>query len=202
MNYIFDFDGTICDSFAVVLATANKYLTQNNKKPITAKDIRTKGIEKLIKEYKLSKLQTLIFVYKGRKEFKKFKSGLKIFPGLSSILEEISTTNTLVILSSNSKENIYEILKKNKILHLFKFIETNPFLFNKGKKLKEIIKKEKLNPKEVIYFGDEIRDIRAGKVANVKTAAVTWGYEGEKLLKSTNPDFLISSPRELLQVGK
>lgn len=202
MTIIFDFDGTLCDSFEVVLATANKYLTKGGKKPISSNDIRTKGIEKLIKEYKLNKLQILIFVYKGRHEFKNFESKLQIFPELIPILKKLSTTNNLAILSSNSKSNILKILKRKKIFDLFKFIESDPTLFGKARKLEKIIKKNKLNKNEVIYVGDEIRDIKAGKKINIKTAAVTWGYEGKDLLKEVGPDFLINNPKELLLLEK
>ena len=201
MDYIFDFDGTICDSFEVVLETANKYLAKHGKQ-VTAHDIRSKGIEKLLKEYKLSTLQTLLFVYKGRREFQKFESQLKVFDGLPPVLAKLSLTNRLGVLSTNSRENVYKILSRNKLLDLFAYIISEPFLFNKAKRLKTIIKKNKLNPKEVFYIGDEIRDIKAGYEANVNSVGVTWGYEGQKLMKESKPDFLVSSPQELLLLGK
>lgn len=198
--YIFDFDGTICDSLDVVVETANKYLTKKGKTRISVNDIRTKGIERLLREYKLTKLQILMFVLKGRHEFKKFASQLKVFPELLPILQKLSTSNTLAILSTNSKQNIKKFLETNKISDLFIFVENNPFLFNKAGSLKKIMRKYKFNPNETFYIGDELRDLKAGRVAGIKSVGVTWGYEGKELLKIANPDFLVDSPIKLLTI--
>lgn len=202
MVYIFDFDGTICDSMKVIVDTVNSYLTKKGKKPVTQKDIKEKGIEELVKEYRLSKLQTLLFVLKGRQEFKKFIPQLKPFPTLPSILHKLSITNHLLVLSTNSKNNIKKFLSLNNLIHLFGSVENNPFLFNKAYSLNKIIKKNKFNPNDIFYIGDELRDIKAAKKVGIKSVAVTWGYEGKELLKTAHPDFLISDSRELLLLEK
>src|SRR5258708_1470949 len=71
MNIIFDFDGTICDSFNLTLRIANEYLTKFKKKTIDVEDFRKRGIEELLKDYKLTKFQILVYVFKGRRELTK-----------------------------------------------------------------------------------------------------------------------------------
>ncbi len=57
-----------------------------------------------------------------------------------------------------------------------------------------------MNSEEVIYVGDETRDIEAAKKINSKVIAVSWGFNTKEALARHNPDFLIHQPSELLDV--
>jgi len=199
MNLIFDFDGTICDSFEITLKITNEYLTRLGKKLIDAKKFREEGIEEVLKDYKLNKLQILIYIFKGRRELSKYISKLMTFDNLPVVLRKLSKKNTLGIVSSNSKKNIEQFLKLNNIDDIFKFIVSSPTIFEKSKKIKKAMIKYKFERNETIYIGDEIRDIQAAKNLNIASVAVTWGFADEKLLKAHQPDFLIRSPIELLK---
>jgi pyrophosphatase PpaX len=54
------------------------------------------------------------------------------------------------------------------------------------------------DPGKAIFIGDSIYDIQSGKAAGTLTAAVLWGAATETTLKEQNPDFIISSPEDLL----
>ncbi len=192
MNYVFDFDGTICDSFDLTIKIANEYLTRFKKKSINPSEFRAKGIEEIIKDYKLTKLQILIYVFMGRRELARRIDELKPFPYMHEVIEKLAYENTLGILSSNSKKNIEKFLKANKLNQYFSFVKSNSNLFGKAKQL------SKLKPD--FYIGDEIRDVQAAKKAGVTSIAVTWGFADKKLLVKYKPDFLVDSPRELLKI--
>ncbi len=202
MNLIFDFDGTICDSFELTLKIANEFLAKFNKKPINALEFKTKGIEEIIKDYKLTKIQILIYIFKGRRELSKHISELSSFSNMTDVIKKLSKENTLAIVSSNSEKNIHTFLKLNKLDTYFKFIVSSPTLFNKAKKIESAIKKYNLMKNETIYIGDEVRDIKAAKKTGVKSAAVTWGFASKILLNKFNPDFLIDDPQKLLSLEK
>jgi len=59
-----------------------------------------------------------------------------------------------------------------------------------------------LNPEEVIYVGDETRDIEASQKINIKVIVVSWGFNSRTVLAEHNPDFLIHQPQELIEVMK
>ncbi len=202
MNYIFDFDGTVCDSFDITIKILNEYLFKFKKKLIDPKEFREKGIEKIIGDYKLSKLQILIYIYKGRKEIAKNIHDMKTFPQMEEVLKELSKSSVLGIVSSNSKKNIEIFLKDNHYEQYFSFVATSLTIFQKSKKIEAVIRKNKFNKNETVYIGDEVRDIQAAKKAGVKSVSVSWGFAGEELLKTFNPDLLIGSPKELLSVEK
>jgi phosphoglycolate phosphatase len=199
MNYIFDFDGTICDSFDTTLQIANKYLIKFKQKPIDAKFYREKGVEEIIKDYKISKVQLIIYVYKSRHELAKYH--FKTFNGIPQVLSQLSENNTLGIVSSNSKANIEKFLKENKIEKYFDFIYSSPTIFEKSKKIEIALKKYKLSKLETFYIGDEPRDIEAAKKTHLKSIAVSWGFADYKLLKKYKPDYLLRKPEEILRLA-
>jgi phosphoglycolate phosphatase len=59
-------------------------------------------------------------------------------------------------------------------------------------------KKHQIHHSEVIYVGDEDRDIIAAKKAKIKNIAVSWGYNSKNKLRQLNPDFLVNSPKEMV----
>src|SRR5258708_896722 len=181
MNIIFDFDGTICDSFALNIKIANEYLSKFKKKKIDPREFREEGIEEIIKEYRLNKLQILLYIYKGRRDLAKHISELKSFDGMPLVIKELSRKNTLGIVSSNSKTNIDKFLKQNNLYGYFKFIISSPTIFEKSKKIKIAIEKYSLDSNDTFYVGDEVRDIEAAKKLHLRSVAVNWGFTSKKL---------------------
>lgn len=54
------------------------------------------------------------------------------------------------------------------------------------------------HPSECIYVGDQPTDIAAARSAGMRSAAAMWGEGDESLIGESEPDFIISSPGELL----
>ena len=73
-------------------------------------------------------------------------------------------------------------------------------MFGKDKVIKKMLKTQRFNAKDVIYVGDETRDIDAAKQAKVTIIAVTWGFNTAKALTESSPNFLAHNPRELLEI--
>ena len=59
---------------------------------------------------------------------------------------------------------------------------------------------KKAKAEEIVYIGDEIRDINAAKKAKVKVIAVTWGFNSKEVLSEYQPDALVDQPQELIEV--
>ncbi|MBP2000098.1 phosphoglycolate phosphatase-like HAD superfamily hydrolase [Paenibacillus shirakamiensis] len=58
-------------------------------------------------------------------------------------------------------------------------------------------RKHGINLDEMLYIGDEIRDVEACKKINVTVVAVTWGWDSPELLKEAAPNFICHTPMEL-----
>ena len=201
-NYIFDFDGTIADSFWLIIDIAHN-LTNHPKlldKNLINK-LRDNSLSDLTSELNIPKYRWPLLLRKGRIEMKSRLNEVKIISNMDLVIEKLfKSGHKLYILSNNSKENLINFLEEYNLVKCFNDIYGDIGLFKKAKYLNKIIKQNKLTKENVIYVGDETRDILASKKINIKVAAVTWGFNSPKVLKLHNPDFIINNPMELLKI--
>jgi len=124
-------------------------------------------------------------------------------PGIVEVLEKMKSKGfRQILLSSNTNENISKYIETHHWGKFFDSVYGGVSIFGKAHKIKKMLKKEKLNNNEAIYIGDEARDIKASKKANLKIIAVSWGFHMKDFLIKYKPDFLIDKPREIIEIIK
>ncbi len=101
------------------------------------------------------------------------------------------------ILTSNSVENVELFLKHHGLQDVFSFVSSTSKLTGKAKHLRSICRTFSIEADDIIYIGDEIRDVKAAKKAGVPVAAVGWGFNSPEALVGANPNFLFHEPTEL-----
>jgi len=198
-TYCFDFDGTIADTLPLIVKKANSFLKKSGEGEISdyfLRRIREEGIEEVFKEMNVP-IYKLFFLYlKIKKGMNSEIADVCVNYKLKEVLLELKKRNySLGILTSNSKRNVLEFLKRNEI-DFFEFINTSG-IFGKEKEIKKLKRKGGV----FVYIGDETRDIKAGRRAKVKTVAVPWGLNSKKALLRARPDILIEEPRDLLDLS-
>lgn len=198
MNLIFDFDGTLADSIDELLLAANSVITKFGQPPLTKPEIRELGLRGIINKRKINKIQLFLGLLYYRKRIAGKIETLDTFPDLIDTLKKLSESHTLGVLTSNSRENVIKFLDHHGLREEFSIIESEINLFGKDRKLNKMVKHYKLSRKQTYYIGDETRDIMAAKRARVIPVAVTWGFEGEKLLRNQKPRLLITTPKKLM----
>jgi HAD superfamily hydrolase (TIGR01549 family) len=197
---LFDFDGTLADSFSMVVSIYNA-LAEKHQYPIITpqKQQELRGVSGLdvIKQLPIAKVKLPLLYAQGKKEFERQIEHIKPFPELSHVLHTLSETYTLGIVTSNTPATVKKFLLNHQ-MDYFDFIYSDGSLFGKGKIITDVLTKYHYSKDAVMYIGDEVRDIEAGKSAGVATASVTWGFNTKELLISHQPDFLVTTPKELL----
>lgn len=197
----FDFDGTIADTIPVSIPILKKLVAKYSQKTVDNKmiqELRDKTVPEVFKELDISIIKLPFFARKARKELNKKITSLKPIKGVDNLLVSLKKMGIILcIVSSNSKESIKTFLANNN-LEIFDFIYTNSRVFSKGNTLKKLVRKNKWSKENIIYIGDEVRDIEAARKAGIKIISVTWGVNSLEKLSAHNPDFLVKSPQELL----
>lgn len=201
MNLIFDFDGTICDSIHSVVRVANDILVQKDLRKTNVSELKKIGLIGLIKSRNISLLKVHSIITKYRNRADSIYETALPFNGIEKIINKLSRNHKLGIVTSNKKVLVEKFLKKHKLSY-FIFIHSEKNIFGKDKRLRKIITRYKLNPKQTYYIGDETRDVEAAKKLGIKSIAVCWGAESKKLLEKSGPDFLVSEPAKLLNICK
>lgn len=197
---IFDFDGTLVDSMQLYIRGFNAVGADFGLPKINLtnlQEMKHSSIRDLMKKYGLSSVKLTKLLFMVNRNVRREVAAVKFFPKIKSLLIKLSKRYQLGILTSNHVENVEDFLKEQDFEGIFDFIYASNDLFGKDKVLKNLIKKYHLKKQEVLYFGDEVRDIEACQKMQIKIAAVTWGFNGQELLAFKNPDYLFSSPDEI-----
>ncbi len=201
---IFDFDGTIADSLSMFVEIANRLAVEYGFPTVGPEEVqhlRTLSSREIIQQSKVPRLRLPFFLRRFRREFNSKVCDLQPIPGMKEALLILKQRGDhLGIVTSNSEENVRGFLKAQGLEELFDFVDGGLPLFGKEKILRQIIRHNHLDPAQVIYVGDETRDVEAAKKSAIKVVAVAWGFNTSQSLARHQPDFLIQQPWELVNV--
>lgn len=200
-HVLFDFDGTLVDSRALLVKLYNEMANQYRFRPIRDQDLaplRSMSISERVDRLGVPVLQIPKLMVAGRQLYHENIRSLQIVPGMKEVIARLSTQGVKSsILSSNSEANIRLFLRKNKLEGAFKEIISAKHIFGKHHSIRKVMKQWGTTPTRMIYVGDELRDIESCKKLGVPIVAVTWGYDSPQLLLSGNPDHIANTPGEL-----
>lgn len=196
---IFDFDGTIADSFAIFIEALSVVIRR--RPPLTTNDIdelrKSSSIKEIIKKLGIKPWQMPLVIARGRREISARMERIAPFTGIAQALKEISAEYTVYIVSTNSEENITGFLEKHGMADYIHVIHGGISIMRKHKSLKKLLKKENLTESFCLYIGDETRDIEAARKTGIKCIAVEWGYSRPDALRRHTPDALVARPEDL-----
>lgn len=201
---IFDFDGTIADTYLMGIEIFNELAPKYGLHPIRYEELdelRSMNLKQIIKRtgVPIWKLPTAGMII--RRELYKRISEVPIFPGIKEVILELKNGGfQLSLLTSNSRDNVEKFLKLND-LEVFDQILTGAGLWSKHKSISKMIKLLGIDKSQAIYIGDETRDIKASRRSGVKVVAVSWGFNTRSYLEKEKPDMLVTEVSELLNVA-
>lgn len=130
------------------------------------------------------------------------KSPPSIFDGLSSIIRQLAIKNTIAIVTTNYSRNVNAFLVEHR---LDKYVDAVFGIDLPGSKAQKIsmARDQFLSGsihEPVIMVGDALSDIQAAKDASAISIAVAWGHQSINRLLLGDPDYVVYSPQELLEV--
>ncbi len=198
---IFDFDGTLVDSKYIFVDVYNQIAKRYGYLPLDSENIhelRKLSIRERFKLMRIPLYHVPLISFLFLRKYGKAMHQLTCFEGIQTMLNQLSNQGlTLAIISSNSKSNIHTFLKSNHITAI-QHIYTSRNLFGKHKVMHRLMKDLRITPQEILYVGDELRDINSCRTAQIPIAWVSWGYDPLELIDQNPPDYYIHSPHELL----
>ena len=203
-SIIFDFDGTIADSFEVILRITNQLAAEFGFLPVQPEDVhRLKDLSsrEIVRQSKVAPFKLPFLMRRLRGELNREIRYLKPICGMKAALLTLKQQGyQLGIVTSNSRENVIAFLEAQDLAEIFDFVGSGLALFGKGRVIQRLLKQHHLAPQDVIYVGDETRDIEAARKIGIKVISVSWGFNSTQALAAENPDYLIHQPDELLKV--
>lgn len=202
MKYVmFDFDGTLADSSGVFMNAWNTYADQYDYDPVVREDLvltRNLTLQQRAKQFRFPMHKLPLILPKIYRYFKENVNEVKLFDGIKEMLDALSEMGyEITILSSNAKENI-ELLLQQEQIDTVSQVLTSSKLFGKDTVIKKFLKQRQLSAEQLLYVGDEVRDIIACNKVNVPFMWVSWGLDGYEMIEKEKPKYVVHSPKELL----
>lgn len=200
---VFDFDGTIGDTFRIGLEIANLLAGEFGFRRLEGEDIakarnmRTAELLIFLKvpTRKLRKIST-----RGTAELRSRMHEIQPLPGIPDLIRELHARGyQLGIVTSNTAENVRIFLAQHD-LELFDFVRSSSKILGKAREIWKALGEVGVARHEVLYVGDETRDIEACQKVKIRIAAVEWGYNTAESLALLKPEYQFSNPGDLLNL--
>ncbi|MFT3990731.1 MAG: HAD hydrolase-like protein [Luteolibacter sp.] len=201
---IFDFDGTIADTLEESRRLYNLMAADYGLREVAAdelEDLRHFTLKELLKHLKIPKRRVPTLISRGTGLMRGNIEALQLIPGMGEVLRQLRPhLGSCGILTSNATANVELFLEKYGLRREFDFISTTSKLTSKARHLKSLRKQYGLKPHEILYIGDELRDVKASQKASIPVAAVSWGFNSHESLAAQNPTYLFDAPGQLLSL--
>lgn len=198
---IFDFDGTLADSFPWFCSVLNKVGARHGLRPVAPEEVE--GLRLLPTAGILRALGVRPWTLPGlTRDLRALKAeaaaagAIPLFPGVAEMLRALAAAGTgLAIASSDSEASIRATL--GPAAAPVGRIAAGAALFGKAAKLRRLLRESGTPAAAALYVGDETRDAEAAAQAGMDFGAVTWGYAAPAALRALRPGLVFEAPAEI-----
>jgi phosphoglycolate phosphatase len=201
---LFDFDGVLADTLADMLRFAQEVCDEL-------------GVNHTVLQTDLSELEVMSFATFGRacempedfvdefvrrctEKFSEKEVPPAIFEGLGEVIRKLAGRHWLAVVTGNTGRNVRAFLERHGLSGCVRAVYGVDL---PGTKLEKILMAKGQFAAEgeaVFMVGDSLSDIRAAREAGVKTIAVSWGHQRLDKLIEAQPDHVVHSPGELVEI--
>lgn len=199
---IFDFDGTIADSFDAIIDIF-EHITNRPEKLTEDEMTELRGypLEIVARRLKIKWWRIPFLLSKGRRMMSHRMADIPVFEGMGKVIEELHAEgHELFVVSSNSRRNVRKFLKQHHLYKYFVDIRGNAGIFGKSGILRRLAHANSFHIDECVYIGDETRDVLASKAIDMRVIAVTWGFASRSFLAEMRPTAMADKPQDIVRI--
>lgn len=196
---IFDFDGTLADSFPFFVKAQHALAQRHGFTAIDearVEDLRRLGTRELLQELKFPTWKVPIVAA----DFIRMMRGappVPLFPGVGDVLRQLRERGArLAILTSNSVENVRRVLDAE-LMEAIELIDGGAHVLGKHRRIARMLKQAKTDASQAIYVGDQVSDGEAARRVGVAFGAVGWGYSHADTLRAMGAEEFFETVPEL-----
>lgn len=198
---IFDFDGTLADTFAWFAGAIGRIADKYHFKKVDPSEyeiMRGLDARAVLKYLGVPLWKIPVIAGHMRMLMARDIHDISLFEGIDSLLRRLSEMGaTLAVVSSNSRENVRHVLGAE-VAALVAYYECGVSVFGKEAKLKKILRQSGIPRSEAIYIGDEIRDSQAARDVGIAFGGASWGYTTAAALRAHAGDDVFARVDDIL----
>jgi pyrophosphatase PpaX len=204
---LFDLDGTVVDSGAIILASmrhaTREVLGRDYSDEELMQAVGGPGLEAQMRALAPEHVERLVDVYRAHNY--PLHDELEACAGMEDVLERLHEEGRrLGVVTAKRRDTVELAFSRVPLGHLFETVvggdETER---HKPDPAPLLLGAERLgaDPAGTAYVGDSPFDVRAAKAAGMHAVAVTWGRIHDRArLEAEEPDAIVDSAEELLAV--
>ncbi len=198
---IFDFDGTIADSFPYVsdflaLKAGLPPLDEAGRQKLRGLSMQAMAVSLGFGWWRMPSL-----FFKGRRQMRVSGKSLKPFAGMPELIAQLHHDgHKLYLLSSNNSRNIMSFLRAHDLDSYFIEVYGSVGLFNKAPALRRLLRSQGIALTDAVYVGDEMRDSAAAHSIKLRIVSVSWGFARRTDLVNLKPNAIADTPSELATI--
>jgi phosphoglycolate phosphatase len=193
---IFDFDGTLSDSFPWFLRGANQLADEHEFRRIEPDEIdrlRTMNARQIIQHLRIPIWRLPFFLKRVQRMMSEAVGEIRPFPGVHEMLQRLRASGVVVALvTSNSEVNARAILGPESAAVITHY-RCGAAIFGKRPKFRQVLRATRLAPTQAVAIGDELRDLEAARAEHIPFGAVSWGYTHPEGFPAHKPDAIFAS---------
>jgi phosphoglycolate phosphatase len=198
---IFDFDGTLVDTFPWFVRVMNTVADRFGFKRIEEHEVerlRGHSAREIIKHLDVPNWKLPLIARHMRALAAQDVEAVRLFDGVGPMLRQLSDAKVkIAIVSSNSEHNIRRALGPE-VAPMVNHYACGASLFGKPAKFRKVLRESGIARRQAICVGDEIRDHEAAKRAGLAFGAVAWGFTSAEALKAQSPAEMFFTPAEIV----
>lgn len=197
---IFDFDGTIADSFDYVVdflaARAGRQLTDQQRQ-----ELRGRSMVAIARQLGHPWWRLIGLFLKGRRQMAGRINQVETFTGVREVIEKLHAEgHELFIVSSNSVANVHKFLHHYKLHVYFLEVYGGISIFGKAPALRRLLREQNIEKNDAVYIGDELRDVQAAQSIKLRVIGVTWGFARPSDLEALQPTAIARRPNDIIKI--
>jgi phosphoglycolate phosphatase len=197
---IFDFDGTLADSFPFFLSVFNTIADRHKFKRIDLErvdSLRHYSTRQMMQHVGMPAWKLPLASKTFMAMMKDSADSIHLFAGIDHALRELAGGGLrLAVVSSNSEHNVRRVLGPQ-LMPLISHFECGMSIFGKASRIRQVIRDSGVTPADAIYIGDQGTDAEAARKAGAAFGAVQWGYATIDALRQHCPDAEFTTPPAL-----
>ena len=200
---IFDFDGTLADSFPFFLSVFNRIADEHGFRRIDhahVERLRHYGTREMMRHVGMPAWKLPLAAASFKTLMRENADQVRLFPQVDHALRELARGNVqLTIVSSNAEDNVRQVLGPD-LSSLISQYECGMSIFGKTSRIRKVLKRAATAPDAALYIGDQATDADAARRAGVAFAAVHWGYSPIEALRKVAPEHEFDLPASLAAI--
>lgn len=201
---VFDFDGTLADSFSSFLWAARRAAERHGFRAIDESmldELRGYSGRQVMKYLGIPLWKAPIVAADMRRFMLERVTDVRLFEGVVGVVRSLVEAGIeIAVVTSSSRANVRAVLGKEHERYV-KHLACGVGMFGKSAKMKQLLRTCGYGTRDVLCVGDEIRDSEAAKASGVGFIGVSWGYTTPAVLQQYSDGPLFERIEDVLELA-